>query len=92
MGSKRLSTPGACVDHSLSLATEEWYRQHGGMRDREEAFANGLKSISASMELRPGGCLVIHCVLTARRSRQNLVEYERFQREAGKGYVRVLAR
>ncbi len=85
----RLSTLGRCVDDATREATEEWFRQHGGMRDREEAFANGIKVISASVELTQGGKVAIHVVITARSERQNHVDYQRYQREPGQGYVRV---
>lgn len=87
---RRLQTIGRCVDHAVTLTTEEWYRQHGGLRDREEAFANGLKTISASVELTQGGRVAVHVVLAARASRQNLVGYERYQRSPGEGYILVL--
>jgi hypothetical protein len=86
----RLLTLGRCVDDALKEATEEWYREHGGMRDREEAFANGLSSMSVALELHPVGKVAVHVVLTARSTRQNLVGYQRYQREPGEGYVRVL--
>jgi hypothetical protein len=86
----QLRTLGRCVDDATREATEEWYRQHGGMRDREEAFTNGIKVISASVELALGGKVAIHVVITARKERENHVDYQRYQREPGKGYVRVL--
>jgi hypothetical protein len=86
----KLLTVGRCIDDALKESTEEWFRQHGGYRDREEAFANGLTSISASVELRQGGAVVVHVVLTARLKSQNLTGYQKYQREPGKGYVRVL--
>ncbi len=90
MNTKRKNTLGACVDESVIEATEEWFRQHAGFRDREEAFANGLSSISASVELWPGGSVTVHVVLTARARKQNLVAYEKYQRQPGAGYVKVL--
>ncbi len=86
----RLSTLGRCIDDAMREATEEWFRQHGGMRDREEAFTNGIKVMSASVELTLGGKVAVHVVITARSERQNHVDYQRYQREPGKGYVRVL--
>lgn len=89
MASKRLRTIGRCVDDSVTEATEEWYRRHGGMREREDAFCNGLKTISASVELHQGGKVTVHVVITARAARQNLTDFQRYQREPGQGYVRV---
>jgi hypothetical protein len=86
----RLSTLGRCIDDAMREATEEWYRQHGGLRDREEAFTNGIKVMSASVELTQGGKVAVHVVITARSGRQNHVDYQRYQREPGKGYMRVL--
>ncbi len=89
MKTKRKNSLGACVDESVIEATEEWFRQHAGFRDREEAFANGLTSISAAVELWPGGSITVHVVLTARKKTQNLVAYEKYQRQPGEGYVKV---
>ncbi len=86
---RRLSTLGRCTDDAVSAATEEWFRQHGGHRDREEAFANGISTISASVELAQGGRVAIHVVIAARAARQNHVDYMRYQRQPGQGYVRV---
>jgi hypothetical protein len=86
----KLQTIGRCVDDAVKEATEEWFRQHGGMRDREEAFTNGIKLISASVELHLGGKVAVHVVITARSERQNHVDYQKYQREPGNGYVRVL--
>ena len=87
---KLLHTIGRCCDDAVKEATEEWYRQHGGHRDREEAFANGIKLISAAVSLSQGGRVEVHTVITARATRQNLVSYERYQRQPGRGYVKVL--
>lgn len=87
---RKLLTVGRCMDDAVKEATEEWFRQHGGMRDREEAFANGIKVMNATMELRPGGIVTVHVILTARKAQQNHIDYHRYQRQPGEGYVRVL--
>jgi hypothetical protein len=64
---------GDAVDSAVKDATESWYAQHGGARSREEAFANDLRLLSATVERRPGGRLGIHVGLVTgdRRSTES---------------------
>ncbi len=87
---KIMQSIGRCVDDSISQATEEWFRQHGGMRDREEAFANGISEINAAVQLEKGGRVAVHVVITARNAKQNHVDYQRYQRVSKGEYTRVL--
>ena len=87
MERRRMRTVGSCVDHAVTEASEEWFRRHGGMREREEAFANGISSIDSSAQLKKGGRLEVHVIVVAVKKRENLTEYRRYQRDGSKGYL-----
>jgi hypothetical protein len=82
-------TIGNAVDYCLKETTEEWYRQHGGMRSREVAFAEDIRKISTTVELEPGGIVRIFVGVTTRKYNQHMHDWYRFQRAGTGGYVRV---
>lgn len=86
---RRRRTIGTAVDECLKLSTEEWFRQHGGMRSREEAFTEDVKGVTTSTELLPGGRLTVQVGVVARRRSQEQLDFYRFERQGSTGYVQV---
>jgi hypothetical protein len=82
-----LLTVGRVVDACVKLTTEEWFRQHGGMRSREEAFAEDVKALTTSTSREPGGKLTVTVGVAGRKRVQEQVDFYRFQRRNGDGYV-----
>lgn len=87
---QRPRTIGDAVDECIKLTTEEWFRQHGGMRSREEAFAEDVKVITSSIERHPGGRLMVQVGVVARRRSQELINWYSFERRGSRGYVQVV--
>lgn len=86
---RRRRTIGQAVDECLKLSTEEWFRQHGGMRTREEALSEDVKQVTASLELQPGGRLTIRVGIVTKRRHQEQLDFYRLQRNGKQGYVQV---
>lgn len=82
-------TVGLAVDECIKLTTEEWFRQHGGMRSREEAFCEDVKVITTSTEVHPGGRLMVQVGIVARRRTQEQLDFYSFERRGSRGYVQV---
>lgn len=86
MPAKKL-TIGQAVDQCIQAATEEWFRQHAGLRSREEAAANGIKKITAVAERFPGGKLQVSITIVAYTIRETTNDYYRYSRNGNSGYV-----
>lgn len=86
---RRRRTIGRAVDECIKLTSEEWYRQHGGMRSREEAFSEDVKQVTTSLELKPGGFLTIQVGIVARRRHQEQLDFYRLARQGSDGYVQI---
>jgi hypothetical protein len=82
-------TIGNAVDSCLKESTEEWYRQHAGMRSREVALAEDVRKISTTIEMEAGGKVRIFVGITTRKQHQHTHDWYRFQRSGTAGYVRV---
>lgn len=80
-------TIGQVVDYCLKKTTEEWFRQHGGYRSREEAFANDFRLVSATVEKRPGGRLRIHVGVVTRDRNTTMSNYTPFRLRGSQGWV-----
>jgi hypothetical protein len=85
---ERRTTIGQAVDACLKDTTEEWFRQHAGLRCREEAYAEDVVQISATLELTKGGSVRIFVGVTTRKYNAHLHDWYRYQRTGGRGYVR----
>lgn len=86
---RRRTTIGLAVDDCISDASEEWFRQHQGMRSREEAAANSIKAVNIVTERRPGGDLTISVTIVGTWHRESHNDWWRYRRDAQKGYVRI---
>lgn len=80
-------TVGKVVDECIKRTTEEWFRQHGGHRSREEAFSEDVKAITTSTSREPGGKLSVQIGIATRKRSQEQLDFYRFQRRNGSGYV-----
>jgi hypothetical protein len=86
---RRQTTIGAAVDSCIVDATEEWFRQHAGMRTREEAAANDIRKVNVVIERLPHGRLQVSVTIVATTVRQTQNAYYRYQSTAKLGYVPV---
>lgn len=82
-----LLTVGRVVDACIKLTTEEWFRQHGGHRSREEALSEDVKEITTSTSRQPAGKLTVQVGVVTRKQSQQQLDFYRFQRRNGDGYV-----
>lgn len=85
---RRKTTIGQAVDDCISDASEEWFRQHKGLRTREEAAANGIKKVNVVTERFPGGRLQVSVTIVATSIRETHNAYWKYQRTPHAGYVR----
>lgn len=84
---KRRGTMGDAVDDCIRIETEEWFRQNGGYRTREEAFTNDVRLVSATCERRRGGFLRVHIGIVTGDRRTTTTNMYDFQLRQGLGYV-----
>lgn len=85
---RRKTTIGMAVDACIAEATEEWFREHAGMRTREEAASNDVKKIIAVTERFPGGRLQVSITVVAKTIRATHNAFFRYQLSDSLGYVR----
>lgn len=86
---KYYRSPGAAVDACLRIATEEWFRQHRGLRSREEAAVEDFRLLSATLEKRPRNRLRIHVGIVTNDRRTTETQMYDFQLDAKQGYVQT---
>lgn len=84
---RRRLTMGQVVDECIREATEEWFRQNLGYRSREEALANDVQLISATVERRPGGRLRVHTGIVTRDRKTTTSDMWEYQRSGELGFV-----
>jgi predicted TIM-barrel fold metal-dependent hydrolase len=80
-------TMGALVDRLVAETTEEWFRQHLGLRDREEAASNSWRSLMQTLERRPGGFVYITVSIVAVRQSESMTNIFKYRFIEGTGYV-----
>lgn len=86
---KRRLTMGQVIDECVKEATEEWFRQHRGLRSREEALAQDVRLISATVERRPGGRLTVHTGIVTNNRNTTQSDMWKYQQSGEIGYVTV---
>ena len=84
---KRKMSMGEAVDYCVKITTEEWFRQHRGLRTREEALAEDVQLVSATCERRPGGRLVVHVGVVCRSRQATVSDAYSFYFAHDLGYV-----
>lgn len=82
-------TIGEVIDRCIHDETEEWFRQHKGYRSREEALANDVRLVSATVERRRGGYLTVHVGLVTHDRRTTTSNMFMWRLSDSKGYLRV---
>lgn len=80
---------GIAVDACVTKTTEEWFRQHAGMRSREQALAEEVKEITVKSERRLGGFLDVRVGVVARKRDLQQLDLYRFRYKDKIGYVQL---
>jgi len=86
---RRKTTIGGAVDECISEASEEWFRQHKGMRSREEAAGNGIKNVTGTWRRTPGGFLEVSVNIVGLRREFDHGDHWNYRLTDKAGYVRT---
>jgi hypothetical protein len=86
---KQRTSIGNAVDACLQETTEEWFRRHKGLRSREEALAQDVVQITATVELNKGGSVRIFVGVTSHQHDEHMHDWYCYQRREKRGYVQL---
>jgi hypothetical protein len=84
---RRRTTIGMAVDQCNLRASEEWFRQHAGLRSREEAWLNDVAEMETEALLQRGGKLQVVVEIRGRTKQQHHVDVYTYRKQDKLGYV-----
>lgn len=85
---RRRLTIGGALDECITDTSEEWFREHSGLRTREEAAASDIRQVSGTIERLSGGRMRVFVGITAYKRHQSMQNFYLYQLVGNRGYVR----